>query len=148
MRKKYIVRLTKEEREELEQLVNKGTGAAHKRRHAQILLKADISEAGDGWKDQKISAAFDIAHRTVERVRQRLVERGLEGALNRAKQVNRRKPKLDGEQEARLIALSCSEAPEGYARWSLRLLADKMVELNYVDELSQETVRQVLKKQK
>ncbi len=147
MAKKYIVRLTSDERSELEDIVNKGKKSAYKRLHAQILLKADIS--GPGWTDEKISEAFDVTTRTIERTRQRLVENGLEGALNKSKPKKVKSYRLDGEQEAHLIALTCGEPPEGYARWTLRLLADKMVELEYVeDSLSYETVRQVLKKNK
>ncbi len=147
MAKKYIVRLTSDERSELEYIVNKGKKAAYKRLHAQILLKADISEEGPGWTDEKISEAFDVTTRTIERTRQRLIENGLEGALNKSKPKKVKSYRLDGEQEAHLIALTCGEPPEGYARWTLRLLADKMVELEYVeDSISYETVRQVLKK--
>jgi transposase len=148
MRKKYVVRLSADERKELKELVNKGKAAAYKRLHAQILLKADISEKGSQWTDKKISEAFDVGLRTVERVRQRLVESGLENAINRAKQKNRKSRKLDGEQEAYLIALSCSEPPGGRARWTLRLLASRLVELDYVEGISHETIRQVLKKTK
>jgi len=146
MPKKYIVRLSPEERAQLEELVNKGRAAAYKRLHSQILLKADIGEEGPGWKDIKISEAFDVTVQTVERIRKRLVGQGLEAAINRAKPVRVKSRKLDGEQEAHLIAMACSEPPEGQARWSLRLLADKMVELEYVDTISHETVRQTLKK--
>ena len=147
MVKKYIVRLTAVERTELQQLVNTGKAAAYKRRHAQILLKADLSGQGEGWSDAKINEAFDVGIRTVERTRQRLVEQGLNAALNRIKQIKRRRS-LDGEQEAYLIALSCSEPPNGRARWTLQLLADKMVELEYADAVSDETVRRILKKTK
>jgi len=146
MAKKYIVRLTTDERSELENVVNKGKIAAYKRIHAQILLKADISPDGPGWTDQKISEAFNVNIKTIERVRQRLVEKGLEGAINRAKSQKSSHKKLDGELEAHLVALTCSEPPEGSARWTLRLLADRMIELEYVDSLSHESVRQVLKK--
>jgi len=148
MHKKYIVRLSVDEREELELLVNKGKAAAYKRLHAQILLKADISEKGSRWTDKKISESFDVSLRTVERVRQRLVEGGLDSAINRAKQESRKRRKLDGEQEAYLVALSCSEPPEGRARWTLRLLADRLVELDYAEGISHETIRQTLKKTK
>ena len=146
--KKYIVRLTLEERKYLNNIIHKGKVAAYKRLHAQILLKADISEDGPGWKDIKIADAFNISVRTVERVRERLVELGLEAALNHATSGKSRLHKLDGEKEAYLIALSCSEPPDGRSRWTLRLLADKMVELKYVDSLSHEAVRKVLKKTK
>ncbi len=148
MPNKYIVRLTLSERMELQQRVNTGKAAAYRRRHAQILLKADVSEQGDGWNDAQISEAFDISIRTVERTRQRLVEQGLDGALNRAQQTKTRGRRLDGEQEAYLIALSCSEPPDGRARWTFQLLADKMAELKYVETVSDETIRQVLKKTK
>ena len=141
MTKKYIVRLSTEERNELTELVNKGKAAAYKRVHAQILLKTDISEKGPCWTDQKISEAFDVSLRTVERVRPRLVEGGLLSAIDRARQKNRKSRKLEGDHEAYLIALSCSEPPEGRARWSLSLLADRLVELEYVDGISRETVR-------
>lgn len=144
--KRYIVRLSLEERETLEQLVNRGKVAAYKRRHAQILLKADVGENGSSWTDHQISKAFNVSSRTVERVRQRLVENGMDAALSRAKQKRHRSPSLDGEGEAHLVALACQEPPAGRARWTLRLLADRMVELEYVDSLSHETVRQTLKK--
>ena len=146
MSQKYIVRLTRDERRELTDLVSKGKAAAYKRQHAQILLKADISKLGPSWTDDKISKAFDVSIRTVERVRKRLVEEGLEAALNRAKQKRVRNRRLDGDQEAHLIALTCSEPPEGKARWTMRLLADRMVELEYTESVSHETIRQVLKK--
>ena len=140
-KKKYIVRLSLEEHANLEQLVNKGKVAAYKRRHAQILLKADVCEKGSNWTDRQISEVFNVSLRTVERVRQRLVENGLDAALSRAKQKRHRRRSLDGEGEAHLVALACQNPPAGYTRWTLRLLADKMVELEYVDSLSHETVR-------
>lgn len=144
--KKYIVELSSQEREELTTLVNKGKAAAYKRKHAEVLLKADQSSEGPGWSDKRISEAFDVGTRTVERIRQRLVEKGLQAAIERAKQLNRKAKKLDGDQEAYLVTLACQEPPTGRARWTLRLLADQMVALDYVDELSYETVRRVLKK--
>lgn len=144
--KKYRVELTLAERKELDALINKGRAAAYKRKHAEILLKADQGEHGSGWTDHMIAEAFDVGSRTVERIRQRLVEKGLQAAIERAKHKNRKAPKLDGEQEAHLIALACQEPPEGYARWSLRLLASQMVALEYVESLSHETVNRVLKK--
>lgn len=144
--KKYIVRLDSTEREQLEHLVKVGKAAAYKRQHAQILLKADIGADGPRWSDSDISEAFDVSTRTVERVRQRLVEGGLEAALSRAKQEHYRLPRLDGDGEAHLVTLACSEPPEGSARWTLRLLADRLVELEVVEAISYETVRQVLKK--
>lgn len=148
MAKKYIIRLSSDERGELEALIKKGKAAAYKRLHAQIVLKADISEGGLGWPDTRIKEAFNVTVQTVERIRKRLVEHGLEAALNRAKRSRVKSRRLDGEQEAYLVALTCSEAPEGQARWNLRLLADKMVELEYVEKVSYETIRQTLKKTK
>jgi transposase len=144
--KQYIVRLTKDERTDLEDLVYKGKVAAHKRLHAQILLKADVSDVGEKWTDSQISEALGISTRTVERVRQRLVQEGLEAALNRAKPSRVRSRVLDGENEAHLIALTCADAPEGRGRWTLRLLGQRMVELGYVPSVSHETIRQTLKK--
>ena len=144
--KKYRVELNPEERAELNNLLRKGTCAAYKRRHAQVLLKADEGADGPGWIDQQISDAFDVGVRTVERIRQRLVEQGLPAALERAKSSRLKASKLDGEQEAHLVALACQSPPEGRCRWTLRLLAQQMVVLDYVDEVSHETVRRVLKK--
>lgn len=146
MRKKYLVRLSGTERAELEALVKTGRAAARKRLHAQILLKADEGEHGPAWSDAAVSQALEVGVRTVERVRQCLVEAGLETALNGRPQARYKSPKLDGEQEAHLIAIACSAPPAGRTRWTLRLLADRMVELAYVDTVSYETVRQVLKK--
>ncbi len=145
MKKKYIVRLTEDERAYLGNLIHTGKVAAHKRLHAEILLKADISELGEKWLDRPISEAFGISRRTVERVRERLVQEGLESALNRAKSIRVRSA-IDGENEARLIALSCGNAPEGRSRWTLRLLGQQMVELGYIESVSHETIRQTLKK--
>lgn len=145
MNKKYIVKLTADERDRLEKLVRTGKAAAHKRRHSQVLLKADTGENGPGWPDQQISEAFDISVCTIERIRKRLVENGLDGAIDRAKGAGRKK-KFTGEHEAHLIALTCSESPQGRSRWTLRLLADQMVRLEYVDYISHDTVRRILKK--
>lgn len=144
--KKYIVRLNGEERTKLQRLVKTGTAAAYKRLRAQILLKADEGPEGSGLKDQDIAELLDVGQRTVERTRQRLVERGLDKALERMPRQRSRSPRLDGEQEAYLIALTCGEPPAGRCRWTLRLLADQMVALDYVDSVSPETVRKVLKK--
>lgn len=145
MRKKYIVRFTNEEHEELKEIVTKGKAAAYKIRHANILLAAD--EDGPAWPDEKIAEAFSAHADTVASIRQRFVEQGLEAALGRKKQESPSNPsKFDGASEAKLIALSCSQPPEGYARWTLRLLADKVVELDIVDTVSHETVRNMLKK--
>ena len=146
MVKKYLVRLTADERTCLQGLIHKGKVAAYKRLHAEILLKDDVSESGEKWQDSQISEAFGVSTRTVERVRQRLVQEGLEAALNRAKPTRVRSRVIDGENEAHLIALACGGAPTGRSRWSLRLLGQRMVELGYVESVSHETVRQTLKK--
>lgn len=114
--------------------------------HARILLKADSGEWGEGWTDEKTAQALNVSVATVEQVRQRLVEGGVEAALSRKKHSRTRSRKLDGDGEARLVTLACSEAPDGRSRWTLQLLADRMVELAYVDSLSDETVRRTLKK--
>ena len=142
---RYIVRLTEAERLQLELMLSKGRHAAATAARARILLKADEGEGGPGWKDGEIVKALDTSLSTVHRVRQALVESGLEAALYR-KPAAHRPRKLDGAQEARLIALACSEPPEGKPRWTLRLLADRMVELEYAETVSYETVRRVLKK--
>jgi transposase len=144
--KKYIVDLSPLERKYLEEITKKGKTAAYKMNHARILLKADTKQEGGGWTDSKISESLNIGHATIERVRKRLVEEGIESALNRREQKNRRSRIIDGEKEAYLIAISCSETPLGKTRWTLQMLADKMVELNYVEQVSTETIRQTLKK--
>jgi transposase len=144
--KKYIVRLTEDERTYLENLIHKGKLAAHKRLHAEILLKADVSELSEKWQDSQISEAFGMSTRTIERVRERLVQEGLESALNRAKPARVRSRVIDGEAEAHLIALACGDTPDGRSRWTLRLLGQQMVELGYVESVSHETIRQALKK--
>jgi hypothetical protein len=147
MKKKYPVVLTESEREELKRLIAAGTAPARKLTHARILLKADQSpEGGAGWVDEAIADAVETSQPTVSRVRKRYVQEGLEAALDRRPPNREYHRKLDGEQEARLIALACSEPPEGQARWSLRLLADKLVELEVVEEVSYQTVRRTLKK--
>jgi transposase len=144
--KKYRVTLTSAERNELNQLISSGKGAARKLLHARILLKADGSEGQEEWKDEAISAALDGSVSTIERVRERFVEEGLAAALVRKAPTREYKRKLNGEQEAHLVALVCSQPPEDSQRWTLKLLADKLIELNYVDTVSSETVGQVLKK--
>ena len=145
MNKKYIVRLTDEERAQLTELTRKGKAAASKIRHAHILLQADVH--GPAWTDTQIAESFSVSVNTVLGVRQRLVEQGLEAALNRKQQQRpSRTPRLDGAGEARLIALRCGEPPTGHARWTLRLLADQAVTLDIVEAISHETVRQALKK--
>lgn len=146
MSKKYIVSLTPFERQTLEQLTKTGKAAAYKINHARILLKADTHQEQGGWIDEAISKAVDISIPTIERVRRLFVEQGMEAALTRQPPRNTKPRILDGEQEAYLIALTCSQPPQGQARWTLRLLADRMVELGYVESVSHETVRQVLKK--
>jgi transposase len=145
---KYVVRLTMEERGTLESLVAEGRAAADKLLRARMLLKADVGEGGPGWTDEKIAEAFEVGLSTLHRLRQRLVEDGFAAALVRKPRLHHRPPKLDGEKEARLVALACSAPPEGRARWTLQLLADKLVELDVVDSISGETVRVRLKKTK
>ena len=145
--KKYRVTLTAEERESLAALIAVGKAAAKKLTHARILLKADQAEGGPGWIDQRIAEALEVSVATIERVRQRFVEEGLESALVRKKQDRpSRERKLDGAGEARLIALACSTVPKGRVAWTLEMLADKLVELKVVDSICPETVRQVLQK--
>ena len=145
--KKYIVRLSGEERKLLKTLISSGKGPARMFTRARILLKADVGEGGPSWPDEKIAEALDVTIQTIERVRKQLVEEGFEAVLSRRKYVQKvSRKKLDGDAEAHLIALACSETPEGYSRWSLRLLADRMVELGYVESISHEAVRRVLKK--
>ena len=143
--KKYHVYLTEEEKSDLKQIVKKGTGRARQIQRAHILLKADVSE-GQGWTDQQIRETFHLAGNTVSKIRKRFTEVGLEETVKRKHPDREYVTRLDGEQEAHLVALACSEPPEGHARWTLRLLAERMVALEYVDRLSYETVRQVLKK--
>ncbi len=145
--KKYKVTLTPEERNSLQELIAAGKASAQKLAHARILLKADAAPDGPAWPDTRIAEAVEVNVATVERVRERFVEHGLDAALDRKKQARPSRPrKLDGQAEARLVALACSEPPLGRGRWTLRLLADKLVELEVVDAVSTETVRQVLKK--
>ncbi len=147
MAKKYRVTLTRLERNELEQLLSAGKADVRRLSHARILMKSDESKWGPMWLDSDIADALDVSVATVERVRRRFVEEGLETALSPYRQPRRTyQRKLDGDQEAKLIAIACSTPPEGHGRWSLRMIADKMVELEFVDELSHETVRQTLKK--
>lgn len=146
MNKKYIVTLSAEERAELQDLIAVGKRAARTLAHARILLKADVREGEPVWDDAAISQAVEVSLATVQRVRQRFVEEGLAAALCPRPHPRPRLPLLDGVAEAQLVTLACSAAPEGAARWTLRLLAQKMVELAYVAHVSHETVRQVLKK--
>ena len=147
MHKRYIVKLDKDERKELSHLVTKEKIAAKKRTHAQVLLLADCSKYGPAWKDEAIAEACRVTVQTVENIRKRLVLEGLELALNRKKQVRPSRQKiLDGEKEAKVIATCCGSAPAGRARWTLRLLTERIVELNIVESVSHETVRRCLKK--
>ena len=147
MKKKYKVTLTAEERNSLQGLLAAGKAAASKQAHARILLKADAAAGGPGWTDARIAEAVEVNVTTVERVRERFVEQGLEAALVRKKQDRpSRQRKLDGQGEARLVALARAAPPQGRAAWTLRPLADKLVELEVVDTISTETVRQALKK--
>ena len=147
MKKKYPVILSETERDNLRSLIAAGTAPARKLTHARILLKADQSPEGPGWVDDAVAEAVEVSQPTVSRVRKQYFEEGLEAAINRRPPNREYHRKLDGKQEARLVALACSEPPEGQARWSLRLLADKMVELEIVEEdISYQTVRRTLKK--
>ena len=141
---KFVVRLSAEERQSLEELIKAPRIARAKALRARMLLKADVD--GPAWTDRQIAEAFEVSESTVHRLRERLVEEGLESALNRQPCRRTRPPKLDGAQEARLIAVACSPAPEGRVRWTMQLLADKLVELQVVDAISDETVRLRLKK--
>src|SRR3954469_17086628 len=145
--KKYRVTLTADERHHLTALIAAGKAAAQKLAHARILLKADQSDGGPAWTDDRIADAVEVSTATVERVRQRFVEQGVESALTRKKQDKpSRERVLDGTAEAELIALACSPPPDERARWTLRMLADKLVELEVVDAVCAETVRRTLKK--
>jgi hypothetical protein len=146
MHQKYVVLLTEAERDQLKRLIAAGTAPARKLAHARVLLKADKGPGGPGWTDAAIVEAVGISQPTISRIRQQFVEAGLEAALNRRAPRRVYARKLDGAQEARLVALACSEPPAGQVRWSLRLLADKLVELEVVDTVSHQTVRRVLKK--
>ena len=146
MRKDYVVVLVPEERERLEKLISTGRTSSKRQIRARILLKADTSAAGPGWSDEQIGEALEVSVSTVARARKRSVEQGLAAVLDRAVVRRPSRRRLDGEQEARLLAVACSSPPEGRARWTLRLLADKMVELEVVESISYETVRRTLKK--
>lgn len=147
MRKKYVVELTDEQREHCTQLVRSGSAPARTLMHARVLLKTDSSPGGPHWTDRQIAEAFDISTATVANIRKRFVADGFDEALTHYRDPDRDyQRKLDGRQEAHLIALACSRPPEGRTRWSLRLLADKMVELQYVDSISHVTVGRTLKK--
>jgi hypothetical protein len=145
--KKYVVRLSAEEREKLSTLIRSGKRSAQLLTKARILLKADVSEAGDGWTDSKIAAAVDTSIANIERTRRQLVEVGFEAVLTRKYNWNSAPPRIfDGAAEAKLIALSCGPAPAGCAKWTLRLLEEKVVELNIVEKASDNTIGRTLKK--
>jgi transposase len=145
--KKYKVTLTAEERQQLSDLIAVGKAAARKLAHARVLLKADAAPDGPAWTDEQIAEAVELSRATIERVRQRFVEQGLEAALGRKQQERPSRPrKLDGRAEARLIALACSAPPPGRKEWTMQLLADKLVELEVVGAVCDETVRRALKK--
>jgi transposase len=144
--KKYKITLTQEERTELNNVINKGKVSARKRIHAQILLRADEGKGQDGWKDVDVAKAYGVSLRTVERIRERFVTEGFAAALQPKAEQEHRARKFDGEKEAKLITLACGKPPEGRARWTLQLLADAMVRLNYMESISHQGVRNVLKK--
>lgn len=146
MNKKYIITLTTDERQHLEQLVSRGKAAARTLSRAWVLLKADAAPSGPAWTDEQIHQTFSVGLVTIYRVRQAFVEHGLDFALARKRPCRTRSRRLDGEQEAHLIALACGSPPAGRCRWTLRLLADKMVELGHTGGVCPETVRQTLKK--
>ena len=143
---KYKATLTPDERKYLLNLINTGKGSKEKLNRARILLKADRGEEGESWENEQIAKAFYVSTLTVGRSIKSLVENGLEATLERKPQTNRKKRLIQGDEEAHLLALTCGEPPEGHCKWSLRLLADKMVEFEYVDSVSHETIRTALKK--
>jgi hypothetical protein len=145
--KKYVARLSAEERGYLDQLIRKGKGPAQRLMKARILLKADVGEGGEGWSDNRIIEALETSASMIYRVRKQLVEDGFEAVLSRKQRATPAVPPIfDGEKEAKLIALACSEPPKGRVRWTLRLLEEKVVELNIVDKASDNTIGRVLKK--
>ena len=146
MNQKYPVELTEAERYQLKQILASGTHSVRKVRRAQILLKSDSSQEGPNWSYQAICQAFDVSQPTISEVRRAYVEDGLEAAINRKKPDRVYERRLDGEAEAHLIALACGEPPEGYERWTLRLLKARMIKLSYVENISHETIRTTLKK--
>jgi len=148
MFQKYFVKLTSEERQYLEKLVSSGSAPARKLQRARILLKSDCSEGGPNWSYDAICNAFDVNSMTVTNIRKAFAEGGLEKALNRKKPEREYQHSLDGNAEAHLIALACGAAPDGYERWSLRLLRDRFVKLEIVSSVSHETIRATLKKRK
>jgi len=143
---KYVVRLTEKERDELQGIVRRGKVAAAKRTRAQVLLKADAGLEGSGPVDERVAEALGVSTRSVNRVRKAYVEEGLSAAIERQPRREQPRRKLDGAAEAHLVAVACSPPPAGQARWTLRLLSDKLVELQVVESISRECVRQTLKK--
>jgi Homeodomain-like domain len=144
--KRYLVTLTAEERSELDRLTRSGRRSARTIKRARVLLMADQGKHGPAWEDRRVAEAAGCGQRTVERLRERFVVDGVEAALSHKPQARRRERRLDGKAEAKLIALACSTAPDGRKAWTLRLLADRLVELEVVESVSRETVRRVLKK--
>ena len=145
--KRYVVTLTPDERGQLEALTRGGKRSARSITRARVLLLADQGDGGPGWEDRRVAEALGCGHRTVERVRERFVTDGLDAALTHKPQAKpSRTPVLDGKAEARLVALACAATPDGRKAWTLRMLADKLVELEVVEAVSHETVRRVLKK--
>jgi hypothetical protein len=143
---KFVVRLTDDERAELQRMVDEGRGSKSVRQRARVLLKTDESEAGPGWTDERAAEFAEVSLKTVARVRRRFVDQGFEAAVYRQPATDRLYRKLDGAAEARLIAEACSEAPEGRSRWTLKLLGERLVALEVVESISPETVRKTLKK--
>lgn len=143
---KYKVTLTKDERDQLNALISKGYHSAHQFRTAYILLNCDEGDYGEKVINEQVSKVLKVSMRMIDRVKQRFVEEGFEACLDRKPMSRTKTKKADGDLEAHLIALSCSKAPQGFSRWSLRMLADKMVEMEYIDSISHETIRRVLKK--
>lgn len=147
MHKKYYVRLSADERQQLETIIRTGNAPARTQTHARILLKADCAEGGPAWTDDAIAAACDVSRPTIERVRRAFGTGGLDVALHRRRPHRPSRPrKLDGAQEAHLIAITCSPPPQGQERWTLALLADKLIELQIVDAVARDTIRLTLKK--
>ncbi len=146
MKKRYVVKLNQQERDELTVMVKTGKAAASKRRHAQVLILVDQGEWGPGFPDSTVAEQTLFSRRTVEQIRERCVNEGLTSALERKKRASSQSRIFDGEAEAKLVSLACQTPPTGYAKWTMQLLADKVVELEIVDCVSDETVRRVLKK--
>ena len=143
---KYVVRLESEERDQLQRMVDEGRGSKSVRQRARVLLKTDQADGAPAWSDERVAEFAEVSLSTVHRVRQRFVEEGFEAAVQKTRSPGRQYRKLDGAAEARLIATACSQAPEGRNRWTLRLLADRLVELGVIETVSHECVRSTLKK--